>query len=76
MVGDRKKVVPSLTIPIGDHLWKIIAIAPQRVGVQVSLPPLQRTIRLGDAIGVGTLKKRRDFRPRSENGKGETQGAD
>ncbi len=48
MVRNRQEVVARLAIPIGDHLREVVAVAPQRVRVQVALVPAggSRRIRL------------------------------
>jgi hypothetical protein len=39
VVGDGQKVVAILTVPIGNDFGKIISIAPERVGMEISFPP-------------------------------------
>lgn len=42
VIRDGEELVPVLLVPVGDHLWKVIAIAPEAVGVSVALVPLFR----------------------------------
>ena len=39
VVRHRQEVVAVLLVPVGDGLRKIVAIAPQGVGVQIAFPP-------------------------------------
>ena len=39
VVGDAEKVVAVAAVPVGDHFGVVVAIAPERVGVEVALPP-------------------------------------
>ena len=41
MVGQREEVVAVLLVPVGDHLGEVVAVAPERVRVQVALPVLR-----------------------------------
>ena len=61
MIGEREEVVAVLLVPIGDHLGIVIAIAPQRMGVQVALPSACRSI-------GGRSNERDEGESESENG--------
>lgn len=39
VIGQGEKVVTVFLIPVGDGFWEIITVAPQRMGVEISLPP-------------------------------------
>jgi len=39
VVGDGEEVIALLLIPVGDHLGIIVAVAPERMGMQVALEP-------------------------------------
>ena len=39
VIGQGEKVVTVVLVPIGDGFWEIVAIAPQRMGVEITLPP-------------------------------------
>ena len=39
VIGHGQEVVIVTLVPVGDHLGKVVAVAPQRVRVQVALPP-------------------------------------
>jgi len=51
VVGKREEMVAVLLVPIDNHLRIIIAIAPERMGVQIAFPPLGRC---GTGRGVTT----------------------
>ena len=42
VVGQGEEVVAVPLVPVGDHLGEVVAVAPERVGVQVALPVLRR----------------------------------
>ena len=42
MIGEREEVIALILVPRGHHLRVVIAIAPERVRVQVPLPPARR----------------------------------
>ena len=39
VIGESEEVVARVPIPLDDHLGKPVAVGPQRVGVEVALPP-------------------------------------
>ena len=39
VVGQREEMVAVLFVPIDDHFRIVIAIAPERMGVQIAFPP-------------------------------------
>jgi hypothetical protein len=40
VIRQREKVIAVAAIPIGNHLGKVIAVAPEGVGMDIALPPL------------------------------------
>ena len=39
MIGQRQELIPMPEVPIDDHLGVVVAVAPERVGVQITLEP-------------------------------------
>ena len=39
MIGKGEKMIAVLPIPAGNHLWLVIAIAPETMGMQITTPP-------------------------------------
>ena len=39
VLGQRDEVIARGLVPVHNHLWVVVAIAPKRVGVEVAFPP-------------------------------------
>ena len=67
MVGDAEKVVAVAAVPVGDHLGIVVAIAPERVSVEVALPPAG--VFGGEGGGAGTQNEPGDGQSQPEDGR-------
>ena len=50
MVGEGEELVAVAGVPVDDHLGVVVAVAPERVGVQVALEPPGPGIGIDEAV--------------------------
>ena len=56
MIRDSEKVITTALVPVHDLLGVVIPIAPERMSVQISLPPRCCGRRLGARLSARTEK--------------------
>jgi hypothetical protein len=52
MIGNRQEIIAVGLVPFSDHLWIVISIAPKRVRVEITLPPVSKRTP-GQLLGTG-----------------------
>ena len=59
VIGQSQEIVAVIDIPFRNHLRKVIAVTPKRMGVQVAFPPASFGLRVGLApiAGFTVLRK-------------------
>jgi hypothetical protein len=59
VIRERHELVAISLVPVRDHLRKVVAVAPERVGVRVALPPSRAALRQLDGTRRWPISEQR-----------------